>query len=254
MPVKNSDDLFDLGILGLIDTNIDALPLHDREDLAIGSEVYLIGYPAEVEESPQPTITRGILSRVREWKAIEMTYFQTDAAITGGQSGGALVSPMGEIIGISGLRFTDAGFGLVASAADLSPLVDNLVSGNNVSPLGFRPLPTENGAREHQMAPLNPWDDRRFIIDAPVGTTVELEISRLADGAFAVIDPFGFPVLFADTGSTGVESGSVIIESEGPYIVMVKGDADLVVYHDVYDGSDLFVGDYVSVASTPYSK
>ena len=147
VPVKNSDDLFHLPILGPIDTNIDALPLHDREDLAIGSEVYLIGYPAEVEEFPQPTITRGILSRVREWKAIEMTYFQTDAAITGGQSGGALVSPMGEIIGISGLRFTDAGFGLVASAADLSPLVDNLVSGNDVSPLGFRPLPTENGAR-----------------------------------------------------------------------------------------------------------
>ena len=39
VPVLASDDLFDLAILGPIDSNIDALKLHDEEDLAIGSEV-----------------------------------------------------------------------------------------------------------------------------------------------------------------------------------------------------------------------
>ena len=258
VPVKNSDDLYDLAILGPIETNLSALTLSDGEDLAIGSEVLLVGYPAESEEFPQPTITRGILSRFRQWEAIGMTYFQTDTALTGGQSGGALVSEFGEIIGISGLRFSDIGFGLVASAADLSPLADNLVSGNDVSPLGFRPLPTENGAREYEITVVNPWDSRRYTIDAPVGSTVELELAGLTDGGLFVIDPFGVPVLFADAGLTGVESGSVAIETKGPYVVIVaiasgsegsfslQGDADLVLFDDADNGKDLSVGDTVA--------
>ena len=69
----------------------------------------LIGYPAEFGEFPQPTITWGILSRYREWEQIGITYFQTDAAIAGGQSGGVLLSESGEVIGISGLRFSESG-------------------------------------------------------------------------------------------------------------------------------------------------
>ena len=78
------------------------LTLSDGEDLAIGSELYLVGYPAEMELFPQPTITSGILSRLREWERAGITYFQTDAAIAGGQSGGVLVDARANVIGISG--------------------------------------------------------------------------------------------------------------------------------------------------------
>ena len=259
VPVKNSDDLIDLAVLGPIDTDLSALNLRGREDLAIGSEVLLVGYPAESEEFPQPTITRGILSRIRQWEAIGMTYFQTDAALTGGQSGGALVSELGEIIGLSGLRFSDVGFGLVASAADLSPLVDNLVKGQDISVLGPRPLPSKGGAQEHLLTLSNAWDSRRFIIDAPVGSTVELELDGVADAFLAAIDPFGVNVFFADSGFTGKESGSVTIETQGQYIAVVgfstigldenftlKGNAGLVPDGDPDDGVVLSVGDTVT--------
>lgn len=258
VPVKNSDDLIDLAVLGPIDTDLKALNLHGREDLAIGSEVLLVGYPAESEEFPQPTITRGILSRIREWEAIGMTYFQTDAALTGGQSGGALVSELGEIIGISGLRFSDVDFGLVASAADLEPLANALIQGRDASALGSRPLPSKGGSREHEIFLPNPWDVRRFNIDAPIGSTVELELDGLADGAIAVIDPFGFNVLFADLSFTGNESGSFTIETQGQYSVVValstgstglftlSGSVDLVPGSDPDDGAFLIVGDTVT--------
>ena len=72
------------------------LRMTDGEGTALGSELLLVGYPAEVDLFPQPTITRGILSRFREWERLGITYLQTDAAIAGGQSGGALVNSRGE--------------------------------------------------------------------------------------------------------------------------------------------------------------
>ena len=50
----------------------------------------LITYPGESEPFPQPAISQGILSRLREWEPIGMTYLQTDADISAGQSGGVL--------------------------------------------------------------------------------------------------------------------------------------------------------------------
>jgi S1-C subfamily serine protease len=43
--------------------------------------------------------------------------------------GEALVSELGEVIGISGLRFTEAGYALIASAVDLAPRIDALIAG-----------------------------------------------------------------------------------------------------------------------------
>ena len=83
-------------------------PQASTRRVRIGSDLFLIGYPAELEDFPQPTITRGILSRLREWESIGITYLQTDASIAGGQSGGVLVSQHGEVVGISGFAFSEA--------------------------------------------------------------------------------------------------------------------------------------------------
>ena len=61
VPVVNADPLSDLAVLGPVDSQSAPLALADGEDLPIGSELFLVGYPAEVELLPQPTITGGIL-------------------------------------------------------------------------------------------------------------------------------------------------------------------------------------------------
>ncbi len=70
VPVFNSDPLADLAVLGPIDVSAPSLTLSDGEDLTIGSDLYLVGYPAETDLFPQPTITSGILSRLREWRRV----------------------------------------------------------------------------------------------------------------------------------------------------------------------------------------
>ena len=63
VPVVNWDLLADLAVLGPVETRLPPLALADGEGLPIGSDVYLIGYPGEVEKHPQPTVTRGVISR-----------------------------------------------------------------------------------------------------------------------------------------------------------------------------------------------
>ena len=148
-PVANWDLMGDLAVLGPIETSIEPVDLVDGEDSIIGSDLFLIGYPAEAQRFPQPAITRGILSRLRQWEALEITYFQTDAASVGGQSGGVLVSEKAEVIGLSGFSLSEAGFGIVASAADVLPRVQKLIAGRDVAQLGNRRIPSGDGNRQH---------------------------------------------------------------------------------------------------------
>ncbi len=188
VPVIGWDLLVDLAVLGPIPTQVEPVPMLDGENISIGSEVYLIGYPGEVEAYPKPTITQGILSRLREWEPVGITYFQTDAAITGGQSGGALVSDKGEVIGISGFSFRKE-FGLAASSFDLLPRVRQLIAGRDPSGLGKRQFDMEGGSLRYRLTPRNYAD--AYIINEPPGTAIEIEFSGGGDVSFQIVDSYG---------------------------------------------------------------
>ena len=96
--------------------------------MGIGSEVYLIGYPADQEESPKPAIARGMVTLLRSWPVIEMTCFRTDIPVEAGQSGGVLEVISGEVLGIVGHIVTDDDLALVSSVVDILPRVTALVS------------------------------------------------------------------------------------------------------------------------------
>ena len=262
-PLLNWDLLADIAILGPIETDISPVALVEREDLDVGSDLYLIGYPGELATFPQPTITRGILSRLRRWEAVEMTYFQTDAAIAGGQSGGVLVSEDGEVIGISGLRFTEAGFGLVASAADLLPRVEKLIDGEDVAGLGDRRIPSEGGQREHTFHLRNLWDAHMYVVDESVGTFLDIQLTGENDGAISLTDVFGNLLIDADDTLSGVEAGSATTELGAPYFVVleqysegpgdfeVSSNQNFVPYHDTDDGAVISIGQTL-LASVDY--
>ena len=241
VPVVNWDMMADLAVLGPIETDLPPLALVDGESSIIGSDVFLIGYPGEVEEFPQPTITRGLISRKREWTPIDLTYFQTDAMIAGGQSGGVFLSEFGEVIGISGFTFSEADFGLVASAIDLLPRIRGLIENKeDVNGLGDRRLTFTDIKNGALVTLRNEWDQEAFIINEPVGTEVEIEISAENDTDLTVFDSAGRFVTYVDNTTAGTEWDSFEIEMEGPYFLLVTQYNDLADRFGIDSSHNLF--------------
>ena len=187
VPVIGWDLLTDLAVLGPVDVDVQPARMLDGEGLSTGSELYLIGYPAEVEDYPETTMTRGILSRLREWEEVGITFFQTDASITGGQSGGALVSESGAVVGISGFKaFVE--FGLAASSADLLPRIEQLIAGRDPSGLGERRLALGSGLVRHRITPRDYGD--AYILHEPAGTRFEVNFGG-HEVRLTVVDEYG---------------------------------------------------------------
>ena len=165
--VAGHDLLTDLAVLGPIESVAPGLPLGDGEGLSIGADVFLIGYPAEHEGSPEPPLTRGVLSRVRESGEEGVTWLQTDATIAGGQSGGALVSDTGELIGLSGYSFAGE-FALASSTVDLIPLVNKIIAGEEAG-LPYRNLPEGSADRHHALLVPSFWGQGIYVFEAIQG-------------------------------------------------------------------------------------
>lgn len=138
-PVIDVDMLADLAVIGPIETDVRPLVLSPDVTTAVGSPVYLIGYPAESESFPQPTLATGLLANIRHWEAADLTYYQTDASTVGGQSGGVLVAANGDILGVPTFWFGMPGaFGLALNAADVLPRIEQIVAGQDSDGLGAR--------------------------------------------------------------------------------------------------------------------
>ena len=228
-PVVGWDPMTDMAVLGPVDAAAKPSRLVNGEGLSPGTELFLIGYPAEVEDFPKPTITRGILSRLREWEQARLTYVQTDADIAGGQSGGALVNSRGQVIGISGFGFSRAQFGLAASAADILHIINGLIDGQAAYGLGDRRPPTGRGAFTFEVRLDNTWDTGSFAVNAKAGTVLGVELDGTVDGAVRVSGPTG-QLLYVDDEFGGVEQGAVELPFDGVYFVQVEmgsGDSGL---------------------------
>ena len=221
VPVVDWDLMADLAVIGPIETDLTPLELVDGEDQIIGADVYLIGYPGEVDEFPKATITRGLISRMRESELLDVSFFQSDALVAGGQSGGVLVSEKGDVIGVSGFKFTEAGFALVASAIDLRPRVEGLIAGQDVDGLGSRAVPLEGGELHQYTSLSTEWDEAVYVLYEPEGTEFEVELQGEADGGFLLVDPYGYSELYADDNYRGGEEGSIDLPAEAPYFLRV---------------------------------
>lgn len=133
----------DLALLKIEGSNFPTLDLGSFEKVNIGTEIYAIGYPGIVEKlmgeltdtesELEPSITKGIISAKK--KLVDGTEtFQTDAAITHGNSGGAAIGTDGKVIGV-----TTWGFGDLAGGESFNFLISvekvkELLAKNNVTP------------------------------------------------------------------------------------------------------------------------
>lgn len=194
VPVVAVDPLADMALLGPVETGATGLRFSKGESFPVGGEVFMVGYPGEVEQSPKPTIVSGVLSRLRRWEQAGITYLQTDASIAGGQSGGAMVDAKGRLLGISGFSFTDAQYALVASSVDVGRIVGRLKRSAETPALGDRVFPEGRGELESIIELADRWDRRDFVLTAPEATTVNFELAcegraqmYLYDGAGTVV-------------------------------------------------------------------
>ena len=251
VPVKGLDTLSDLAVLGPIDAVVHEVDLVSGESLAIGTDLYLIGYPGEVETFPQPTISRGVLARLREWDSAGLTYFQTDAAISGGQSGGALVSDKGEVVGISGFTFGEAGFGLAVSSEDIRPIIGHVIAGRSPPDLVNRQVSSSRGNRRHVAETNNRYGQQAYVIRGPAGNSVQIEVLGESEAGFRIYDSFGEELLNVGGDHSIAGPESFRLGYDEPHILVawqlsedrakleVDSDHKLSVFTDPDDGRQL---------------
>ena len=101
LPAKfvGADDPSDIAILKIDAEGLQPLPFGDSDKVNVGQMVFAVGNPLGLQE----TVTQGIISAKgrRALSEAANEFFQTDAAINPGSSGGPLMNLDGEIIAIN---------------------------------------------------------------------------------------------------------------------------------------------------------
>lgn len=97
----------DLALIKLRGEEYNYLPFGEINNVKVGTEVYAVGTPLSIGLSH--SLSKGILSGIRERKDFDVTLFQTDASVNPGNSGGPLINMDGEVIGIVALKIAVPG-------------------------------------------------------------------------------------------------------------------------------------------------
>jgi hypothetical protein len=249
LPVVGVDWSADLAIIDV--SSIADLPAATglaTTEYASGDRVYLIGFPAEDPNAPEPAITTGIISRTRTWVDGGLRFIQSDALISGGQSGGALVDANGAIIGITSLEIGE-GFALALDGTDVAARIARILAGEDPSGVGERWL-DELKTDEPPDAAAHFLDEQVWVFDAIAGDQIIIETKAQTPLSGSIVGPDGFL-------ETTLEGGILAFTAEldGPHFVAVVPDAgfdtrielvsnvDLTLLSDPDHGSKIAVGD-----------
>jgi S1-C subfamily serine protease len=98
-----ADQLHDIAVLDIDASDLTPIELGTSEALLVGDPVIAVGYPLGLDGAP--TVSTGIVSALgRTLEDTEVSLdgvIQTDAAMTEGSSGGALLDSGGKLVGIT---------------------------------------------------------------------------------------------------------------------------------------------------------
>lgn len=106
--VVGYDVLTDLAVLKINAENLPTIPQNNKRELRVGDVVLAIGNPYNLGQS----VTQGIISATGRNTLSDRTrqnFIQTDAPISKGNSGGALINTAGELIGINTISLKNSG-------------------------------------------------------------------------------------------------------------------------------------------------
>ena len=112
----------------------EALTLREAEDTMLGDEVYAVGYPLAADVTVQAvnsfskddaTVTTGSISRLLTESGTGRELIQTDAALSGGNSGGPLTDSTGAVLGVNTYGSDlDQNLFYAVSISELLPMLD----------------------------------------------------------------------------------------------------------------------------------
>lgn len=133
-----SDSLTDLAVIKIEAEGLTAADFGVSSDLTVADTVLAIGNPGGMEFSS--SVTAGIVSALERGITSDdgytMYYIQTDAAISPGNSGGALVNEYGQVIGINSAKIVDTsyeGLGFAIPSDTFLPIVEDLIENGEVT-------------------------------------------------------------------------------------------------------------------------
>lgn len=136
--IIGSDSQTDIAVLKIsADEELSPAEFGNSDELVVGETAVAIGNPLGFEF--YSSVTSGIISGLDRELTIEdktLRLIQTDAAINGGNSGGALVNSYGQVIGISSAKIVtiDAeGMGFAIPVNDAVPIIHELINNGYVT-------------------------------------------------------------------------------------------------------------------------
>lgn len=130
-----SDSNIDLAIVKINKSNLKYIELGNSDTLRLAEDVYAIGNPLGMEF--QKTVTKGIVSSLNRTIKIEDNsqnvymedLIQIDATINEGNSGGALINSIGELIGINSVKISNAeGIGFAVPINVVKPIINKFIN------------------------------------------------------------------------------------------------------------------------------
>lgn len=136
--------------LAVIDIEGDGYPYLEwsGDPPTVGTEIYALGFPLG---DPEPTITRGIISKERasgesSWASVN-NVIEHDATINPGNSGGPLVNADGKVVAVNYAGRSDTNQYFSISSRDARPLVEQLRGGVDLDSIGINgeAVQTEDG-------------------------------------------------------------------------------------------------------------
>ena len=130
--VIGGDEKTDVAVIKIkANEELHVAALGNSDEVEVGSKAVAIGNPLASELFG--TVTQGVISGVNRTITVgqrEMNLIQTDAAISPGNSGGALINKYGEVIGINSVKLVSdnaEGLGFAIPINEASAIVKDLI-------------------------------------------------------------------------------------------------------------------------------
>lgn len=196
------------------------------EDLEVGDELFVIGYPSPDEFTPEPTIDAGELLGFTDWEFTGVGWLTIEAPAIGGQSGGAVVDQYGRVVGIS--TFGSSASLTSVSIDDVLSEVDRMLNEADLRGLEPRLIPHAGARRTNQVSVEGEWDQQLlfgwFSADAEVSvnwagvegdlaaTTIDGSTIGSSSDELKFVSLFAFPVVVtaeAAAAATGTVDSSL---------------------------------------------